>query len=155
MNIFEALRLSHDTQRTIATQLLATEGAAPERERLFRDLKHELAAHAAAEERSFYQPLIAHDESMALARHGMAEHHEMDEMVQELNRTDRSSPSWIAQFHKLRDKIFHHLDDEEHAFFQLAGKVLPERDKTRLAREYEEEFANWRLGKMPVSSAED
>jgi len=154
MNIFEALRLSHDTQRAQATQLLATEGDSTDRQRLFRELKHELAAHAAAEERAFYLPLIEHDESMALARHGMAEHHEMDEMVDELNKTDFSSPGWIAQFRKLRDKIFHHLEDEEHAFFQLAGKVLPERDKTRLAREYEEEFAKWRLGEMPVSSAE-
>jgi hypothetical protein len=154
MTIFEALRLSHDTQRVLATRLLATQGDSPDRASLFRELKHELAAHAAAEERAFYRPLIEHDESMALARHGMAEHHEMDEMVEGLNHVDFSSSGWLAHFQKLRDKIFHHLDDEEHAFFQLAGKVLSESDKARLAREYEEEFANWRLGQMPVSSAE-
>jgi len=154
MNIFEALRLSHDTQRALAAQLLATEGDSPQRARLFRELKHELAAHAGAEERCFYVPLIDHDESMALARHGIAEHHEMDEMVQELNRTDPSSPGWIVHFRKLHDKIHHHLSDEEHAFFQLAGKVLSESEKTALARQYEEEFADRRLGPMPLSSAE-
>jgi hemerythrin superfamily protein len=154
MNIFEALRLSHDTQRTLATQLLETQGSSAERNRLFRELKHELIAHEGAEERCFYGPLIAFDTTMAQARHGMAEHHEMDGMVDELNKIDTSSPGWIAHFQKLRDKIFHHLEDEEHAIFQLAGKVLGEREKMELAKAYEEEFANFRLGEMPINSAE-
>lgn len=154
MNIFEALRLSHDTQRTLATQILETQGDTPRRTELFRELKHELAAHAAAEERCFYSPLIDFDASMAQARHGMAEHHEMDEMVDELNKIEQSSSGWLVQFRKLRDKVFHHLEDEEHAIFQLAGKVLKEADKTRLAKAYEEEFANFRLGEMPINSAE-
>jgi hypothetical protein len=154
MNIFEALRLSHDTQRALAVRILATEGASAERAELYRQFKHELAAHAAAEERCFYAPLIAFDSTMAQARHGMAEHHEMDELVDELNGTEMSSPGWIAQFRKLRDKVFHHLDDEEHGIFQLSGKVLGEAEKTQLARDYEEEFARFRLGEMPLNSAE-
>jgi hemerythrin superfamily protein len=154
MNIFEALRLSHDTQRTLATRILETQGSTPERNNLFRELKHELAAHAAAEERCFYSPLIAFDSTMAQARHGMAEHHEMDELVDELNKMELSSPGWLPHFRKLRDKVFHHLDDEEHAIFQLAGKVLGEREKTSLARDYETEFATFRLGEMPTNSAE-
>jgi len=154
MNIFEALRLSHDTQRALATQILATQGDSPDRERLYRQLKHELAAHAAAEERCFYAPLIDSDQSMAQARHGMAEHHQMDELVDELNGMDFSSSGWIAHFKKLHHKVFHHLEDEEHAIFQLAGKVLTERQKTELAKNYEEAFVTFRLGEMPLSSAE-
>jgi hypothetical protein len=154
MNIFEALRLSHDTQRTLATLLLDTQGDSPERTRLWRELKHELAAHAAAEERCFYLPLIEHDESMGQARHGMAEHHEMDELVEELNGMEFSSSGWLAHFKKLHHKVFHHLEDEEHAIFQLAGKLLTEKQKTDLAKTYEEEFSNFRFGDAPVSSAE-
>jgi hypothetical protein len=154
MNIFEALRISHETQRALATQILGTKGDSPDRNRLFRDLKHELAAHAAAEERCFYSPLIAFDETMAQARHGMAEHHEMDELVDELNKMEFSSSGWIAHFQKLHDKVYHHLEDEEHAIFQLAGKVLTEAMKNSLAKDYETEFATFRLGEMPVNSAE-
>jgi len=154
MNIFEALRLSHDSQRTLAYQILETQGDSPERDRLYREMKRELAAHAAAEERTFYGPLIENDSSMAQARHGMAEHHEFDEMVMELDKVDYSSPGWIAQFRKLQEKVFHHLEDEEHAIFQLAGKVLSEAEKMELAKAYEEEFAKFLLEKAPVSSAE-
>jgi hypothetical protein len=154
MNIFEALRLSHDTQRTLATLILETAGDSPERDRLYRELKHELAAHAAAEERCFYLPLIEHDESMGQARHGMAEHHEMDELVETLNGMPFSSSGWLAQFKKLHHKVYHHLEDEEHAIFQLAGKVLTEAQKTQLAKDYEVEFSTFRFGEAPVSSAE-
>lgn len=154
MNIFEALRLSHDTQRALALKILETTGASAERETLYREFKHELAAHAAAEERCFYLPLIEHDSTMAQARHGMAEHHEMDELVEELNQIAPGAAGWIPQFETLQRKVLHHLEDEEHAIFQLAGKVLTEAQKTDLARAYEEEFARFRLGPMPSSSAE-
>ena len=154
MNIFEALRLSHETQRALATQILQTQGDAPDRNRLYREFKHALAAHAAAEERCFYGPLIGFDETMAQARHGMAEHHEMDELVDELNKMELGSPGWLPHFRKLHDKVYHHLEDEEHAIFQLAGKVLKESQKTELAKSYEEEFARFLLEKAPLSSAE-
>lgn len=154
MNIFEALRLSHDSQRTLATQILRSDGPGPERDRLYREMKRELAAHAAAEERAFYLPLIGHDASMGQARHGMSEHHEFDEMVEELGKIDPASREWIEKFKKLKDKVFHHLEDEEHAIFQLAGKVLTEAQKMALAKEYEEEFARFLLDKEPISSAE-
>lgn len=154
MNIFEALRLSHETQRALATQLLATQGDSPERNRLYLDFRRELAAHAAAEERCFYGPLIGFDETMAQARHGMAEHHEMDEMVDELSKMELRSAGWLAHFRKLHDKVYHHLEDEEHAIFQLAGKVLTEAQKNSLAKDYEAQFATFRLGEMPISSAE-
>ena len=61
MNIFEALRISHVNQRAQADNLIQTQGDSAERVSLFSELKRELAAHAAAEERFFYVPLIAHD----------------------------------------------------------------------------------------------
>lgn len=145
MNIFEALRISHDTQRALADQLVATQGDSPERDLLFRELKRELAAHAAAEERFFYVPLIAYDLTQEPSRHGIAEHHQMDKLVEQLDRTDFSSPAWLATAKELRHKIYHHLDDEEHSVFQLAGKVLTEAEKRSLAKEYEGEFVSQRL----------
>ncbi|MDB5930898.1 MAG: Hemerythrin cation binding domain protein [Polaromonas sp.] len=145
MNIFEALRLSHDTQRTLADNLIQTQGDSPERVSLFSELKRELAAHASAEERFFYVPLIAHDMTQEPSRHGIAEHHEMDELVEELEATDRSSPAWLAAAKALHHKIYHHLEDEEHGVFQLAGKVLGEAEKLSLALAYEGEFVSQRL----------
>lgn len=145
MNIFQALRISHENQRLLADQLIQTQGDSPERMSLFQELKRELAAHAAAEERFFYVPLIAHDMTQEPSRHGIAEHHQMDKLVEELGATERSSPGWLATARALHDKIHHHLRDEEQGIFQLAGKVLGEDEKLSLALDYEGEFVSQRL----------
>ena len=145
MNIFEALRTSHDTQRALADQLIQTQGDSPQRASLFKELKLELAAHAAAEERFFYVPLIAHDSTQEPSRHGIAEHHEMDKLVEQLEETDFSAPGWLAVAKELHHKVFHHLQDEEKSVFQLAGKVLTEAEKLSLAKGYEGEFVSQRV----------
>lgn len=145
MNIFEALRISHDIQRGLSDHLIQTEGDSKERKTLFDELKRELAAHAAAEERFFYVPLIAHDLTQEPSRHGIAEHHQMDELVEELEKTELTSPGWLATAKQLHHKIHHHLEDEEQGVFQLAGKALTEAEKLSLAKAYEGEFVSQRV----------
>ncbi|WP_407292729.1 hemerythrin domain-containing protein [Stutzerimonas zhaodongensis] len=136
MKIFEALRLSHDIQRELSERLVQTRGGSSECQALFAQLKHELWVHSVAEERHFYIPLMHDDKGVDLSRHAIAEHHEMDELVETLEETDPSSPGWLAQARKLSEKIHHHLEEEEHRFFQMAGKLLSDRQKTQLAGAY-------------------
>ena len=136
MTIFVALRISHDRQRELAEKMVATSGDSPEREALFAELKDELAAHSVAEERHFYIPLMQDDLGVDLSRHAIAEHHEMDEMIEELEETDLSSPSWLAQAKALSEKVHHHLHEEEQKFFQMAGKLLSEAQKKQLSGAY-------------------
>jgi hypothetical protein len=140
MNIFEALRESHDRQRSYAKRLVETSGDTPERVEAYKQLKAELQAHETAEERHFYIPLMAFDNGVDLSRHAISEHHEMDEMMEELDETEMSSPAWLATAKKLSDKVHHHLREEEQKFFQMAGKLLNEKQKVQLAGEYEKEF---------------
>jgi hypothetical protein len=145
VNIFEALRESHDRQRGYAENLVKTSGDSVERVEAYKQLKAELQAHETAEERFFYIPLMAHDLGVDLSRHAISEHHEMDEMLETLDETDMSSPAWLATARKLSDKVHHHLKEEEHKFFQMAGKILDDEQKQALAdqyvREYEEQLS--------------
>jgi hypothetical protein len=145
MNIFEALRVSHRTQRELSARLLTSKSEKHERFHVFSELKRELLAHETAEERCFYVPLFEHDATVDAARHAISEHHQMDEMVEELEDLDDSSPEWMQLAEKLCAKIEHHLTEEEHKFFQEAGKVLTEAQKVSLAKEYEAEFASLRV----------
>lgn len=137
--IFEALRESHERQRALYSALTETSGDTPERRALFEQLKTELAAHARAEDRHFYAPLMALDAGMDLSRHAIAEHHEVDEMVEALEETEPSSPAWLPLARKLAEKVEHHLQ-EEHRFFQMAGKLLTEKQKTTLAASYQADY---------------
>lgn len=145
MNIFEALRESHERQRGYADDLVKTSGDSQERVEAYKLLKAELQAHETAEERFFYIPLMAHDNGVDLSRHAISEHHAMDELMEELDETEMSSPSWLATAKKLSEKVHHHLKEEEQKFFQMAGKLLDEQQKQSLAgqyvKEYEEQLA--------------
>jgi hypothetical protein len=140
VNIFEALRESHERQRTYAKALIKTSGDTPERVEAYQQLKSELQAHATAEERHFYIPLMEFDNGVDLSRHAIAEHHEMDEMMEELDGTEMSSPSWLVTAKKLSEKVHHHLKEEERKFFQMAGKLLDDKQKEALAGQYEKEY---------------
>lgn len=140
MNIFEALRESHERQRTYAKALIHTSGDSPERVEAYKQLKSELQAHATAEERHFYIPLMEFDNGVELSRHAISEHHEMDEMMEELDETELSSPAWLVTAKKLSEKVHHHLEEEEQKFFQMAGKLLNDKQKESLAGQYEEEY---------------
>ena len=96
MNIFEALRESHEQQRSLADQLIKTSGSSDERKELFALLKKELYAHSVAEDRYLYIPLMFDDVGLDITRHALAEHHEMDELVEQLEDTEMSNPSWLA-----------------------------------------------------------
>jgi hemerythrin superfamily protein len=145
MNIFEALRVSHQTQRELSARLLASKAGSDDAQQVFEELKRELLAHETAEERCFYVPLFEHDATVDAARHAISEHHQMDEMVEDLQDIDPASAQWRDGVQKLCDKIEHHLTEEEHKFFQEAGKVLTEVQKTALAKDYEAEFTTLRV----------
>ncbi len=136
MNIYEAIREDHDIQRDLLDKLVKTSGDTKTRYSIFKKLKAELHVHANAEERHFYKPLISNDMMQEHARHGIAEHHEIDELVEQLEDTEQDASSWLKIAKKLKEKVEHHLEDEEHAFFQLSGKVFSEKDKIDLAKKY-------------------
>lgn len=135
--IFEALRHDHDRQRDLVARLVETTGDSDDRRKLFDELKAELTAHADNEERQFYVPLMKQDLTQEKARHSVAEHKELDDYVEQLEGYDRTAPQWLETARLLRERLEHHLDEEEHEVFQLAGKVLTDQQKTDLAEAYE------------------
>jgi len=134
--IFESLRADHEVMRDLAEKLLATHGESEARIRIYTNLKLEMLAHEKAEERCFYVPLIEVDLTQEKARHSISEHHELDEYLEELDGLDYSSPSWLKTATNMVKRLRHHMDEEEHEIFQLAGKALSERSKRSLAGDY-------------------
>ncbi|CAM4128326.1 Hemerythrin [Bordetella tumbae] len=139
--IYDALRESHEIQRSLCRKLLR---AAPHSERrleIYRELKIELAAHAAAEERFLYAPILMDDMGLDPSRHALAEHHEIDEYVEDLGKAETRGGSWLSKAKKLSDEVRHHLREEEKKFFQISGKILNDRQKIRLGRQYLQDYA--------------
>lgn len=143
LNIFDQLKISHEKQRELSNKLIQTSGNSLERKELFKNLKNELFAHAVAEDRFFYIPLMMTDAGLDITRHALSEHHEMDELLEKLTEMKLSSPQWLTVAKKLTETVHHHLEEEEHKFFQQAGKILDDKSKQQLAKKYHSEYVKY------------
>jgi hypothetical protein len=137
MNLFELLRQSHAVQRRLCSRLMSARSSPRQRTAAFMQLKVELQAHAAAEERYLYVPLLMKDAGLKSSRHALAEHHEIEELCEALSVSDKGGGDWLQTLAELCERVRHHLKEEERKFFKVAGRELTERHKATLARRYQ------------------
>lgn len=130
-DIFERLKQDHDLHRALIAEIEETHGASVEREQLFRRLTRELKGHAAAEEQALYSTMMRKPPTTDETRHSVAEHHEIEEALNDLAATDMASGAWLIKFKELRHDYLHHIDEEEDEHFPDFAKHL-----TRDDREY-------------------
>lgn len=134
--IYQTLKADHDKHRDLLKKLAATKGDSEERRKLWQTFYYDVSAHAAAEELSFYSKLIAESDGQPEGRHSVAEHHELDEMIQGLNEMDFSSPGWLARFRTLKERYEHHIEEEEEEIFPKAMEVIGGDSKGKVASEF-------------------
>ena len=127
-DIFGRLVEDHDHHRALLAMIAATQGHSPERERLFVELVKEIKSHAAAEEQALWSSVMRNPETTEDARHAVAEHKEMDEIMADLAARDMASPGWLRRFAKLREEYLHHVREEEQEQFVAAQEHLSPSD---------------------------
>jgi hypothetical protein len=127
-DIFGRLVEDHDTHRALFAMIEQTEGKSPERIKLFRELNKEVQAHAAAEEQALWSTIIRNPETTPVARHAIAEHHELDVMFADLAARDMSSSAWLVKFAALKEEYLHHIREEEQEQFEAAEGALTSSD---------------------------
>lgn len=140
--IYDALRESHEIQRALSKRLLDSEPHGDERKDIFEQLRIEEGAHAAAEERFLYAPILMDDNGLSPARHALSEHHKLEELFEELGKREPSEAGWLQRARTLVDELEHHLEEEETRFFQQSGKILDDEAKVRLAGAYRADYAH-------------
>lgn len=141
MTIFDELRSSHEVQRSLARSLTNGRASADKRRAAFLALANELDAHATAEERHLYVPLLMIDAGLSVSRHALADHHKAAKLVEELRGVDPTTDRFGELALQLSAEVRDHLDEEEHGTFQLAGKLLSKTKLRDLATGYRAEYA--------------
>ncbi len=141
MSIFKRLKADHELQRRLAERIMQTSGDSPDRRDAFATLKREIEAHASAEEQSLYATMMALPAGQPKARHSTAEHKEAADILEELTQLEMSSGAWLRRFEHLKQRLEHHLDEEEREIFPAANKLLSSSDVTDLAVIFDERKA--------------
>ena len=133
-DIYAKLKRDHDRQRDMMKRLSEDEG---DRTKLFEAFRLELQSHAAAEEESLYATMLGKPELRDDARHSVAEHKEVDDLLGEIMDLDPSAPEWEEKFAHLRHRYEHHIGEEEEEMFPAASDVLSDHKERELAGVYE------------------
>ena len=136
-DIFGRLVADHDEHRALIAMIEETSGDSPDRRRLFEEMVREVSAHAAAEEQALWSVVLRNPETTEDARHAVAEHKQIDELIEELQEADMSSPGWLTHFAKLKHKYLHHIREEEQEQFVAAEEHLSEADIAHLRATFE------------------
>ena len=137
LTVYDVLREAHQLQRQLCTRIVRVPaGKGADRQAVLTALRLELAAHAAAEERFLYVPMLMSDAGLDASRHALSEHHEIDELVEELQALALDGDAWQPKAKELSHKVRHHLKEEESKFFQTSGKILTDAQKQSAALRY-------------------
>ncbi|ABC63095.1 hemerythrin domain-containing protein [Erythrobacter litoralis] len=139
--IFKRLKADHERHRALLDKIGDTSGDSEERRQLLEEFTKEVKSHAAAEEQSIYADMLENPETTDETRHSVAEHHELDELLNDLAATDMSSSAWLQKFKKLDHEYRHHIDEEEEDHFPDFDEHLSESDKKELGAEFEKRKA--------------
>ncbi|HEY4548577.1 MAG TPA: hemerythrin domain-containing protein [Pedomonas sp.] len=131
-DIFDALTADHDRHRILLKKLENADASPDERMNLFEEFTRELKGHASAEEQALYSVILAKPDTTDKARHSVAEHKEIEDMLNHLATVDIASDEWMEKFEDLRDEYIHHIDEEEEELFPAASDVLTEADEVHM-----------------------
>jgi len=150
-DIFGRLVEDHDRHRALIAMIRQSEAKSPGRKRLFREFTKEVKAHAAAEEQALWSSVLRDPATTDDARHAVAEHKQIDDLVADLAARDLSAPGWLKRFDKLKEKYLHHIREEEQDQFVAAQKHLAPADIRHLRgvfnRRKRDEKANAKIEK--------
>ncbi|MGZ9810997.1 hemerythrin domain-containing protein [Pseudoroseicyclus sp. H15] len=123
-DIYEAIKADHDDHRALLDTIADTSGDSEERKKAWKSFYTDVKSHAAAEEETFYSKLISKTWGQDAARHSVSEHKELDDLMEELNEMDMSSPGWLQKFKSLDHDYRHHIDEEEEDVFARAREEI-------------------------------
>jgi len=135
--IFYRLKQDHDLHRDLLAQLAQTHGATDERADLFEQFTLEVKGHAAAEEQALYSTMMRKPPTTEDTRHSVSEHHEIEELLNDLAATDMASGAWLTKFKGLQERYLHHIDEEEEEHFPEFSKHLTKEDEAHMEAVFE------------------
>lgn len=150
-DIFGRLVEDHDKHRALIAMIEQTTSSSPERQKLFEEFCKEVQAHAAAEEQALWSTVLREPTTTDDARHAVAEHKELDDLIADLAARDYTSPGWLRRFAALKEEYLHHVGEEEQEQFVAAEKILSDADLKYMRKVFErrkkEEKAQARIEK--------
>ena len=156
-DIFGRLIMDHELHRDLLDALGETQGDSEERAELFERLTREVKSHAAAEEQALYSTMMRKPETTEETRHSVAEHQEIQVLLNDLAATPMGSGAWLTKLREFSERYLHHIDEEESENFDDYAQYLTPEDERHMRAVFErrkqEEMAEAEVTPEPLEDA--
>ena len=127
-------------QITALTEEKASDASTQKRVSAFTRLKPFLTAHARAEERAVYVPLVelrGSPDSRADGNEGFVEHSLVDVLMERLGKTRlAASDAWKAHAKVLQEMLDHHIKEEERGIFSELGEHFSDEQRDAMGADF-------------------
>ena len=78
--------------------------------------------------RALYSTVLRKPPLTSCGRHSVAEHHEIEELLNDVAAADMATGAWLVKFRELAHRYLHHIDEEEEEMFPKFAAELSEED---------------------------
>lgn len=134
--VYEKIKQDHETHRQLLANLAETQGDSEERRELWEKFYYDVKSHAAAEEETFYSKLMEDPSGQDDARHSVAEHKELDDIMEELQAMEFSNSGWLTRFRTLKHDYEHHMEEEERDIFKKGRSIFSEDEAVKFGENF-------------------
>src|SRR5262245_23184291 len=140
MNVLELLKKDHASVRALFTKFDSTSKTdLHKRGDLFAQIRRLLQIHYRAEEEIFYPALKSlNGEGQRLALQCLKDHRNVDELLMQLSRLNRTDRHFDEKFELLAEDVDQHVEDEEGEIFRFAEENFSSQELEDLGLEIEQ-----------------
>jgi hemerythrin-like domain-containing protein len=152
MDVIELLIADHNRVRGLISKYKDADEAdtSEEASELADKIIHELELHMTAEEDVFYESVKKRTgEIKDDVDEGYEEHHVAKILIDEIDRLDSGSDSWVAKMTVLIESVEHHIDEEEEELFPSVRSSTEASRRETLGKALDEEKVS--LGAVSLS----
>ncbi len=139
MNILNLLKEDHREVKGLLEQMEKTTGrGARKRQQLWEKYRMAMLAHAHAEQRVFYQPLLQEGDDPETILEAEVEHQVVERLMDDIAMTDVSDDKWVAKITVLKELVGHHVKEEESSIFKEARKAFDRKQLDAMGEAFEQ-----------------
>ena len=134
----DAIDLLKQDHRKVEKLFSEIEKSKDGRDRLFTELATELTVHAEIEEQLFYPAVQNAKQTHDLVLESFEEHKQVKMVLADLEKTDKSTDTWLAGLKVLMEDVKHHVEEEETELFpRVKEKILSREELENLGQRME------------------
>lgn len=143
MDILEKIRKDHTKARKLIQEITELDSHDEDVKKLiiFDQLKNELLAHAHSEDETLYKEMKKSniDELNNKAEHSEKEHNEIEDLIERVSTARADNEDWTFKFNLLKERLEHHMKEEEDEVFKVVNDNLGESMKNYIGDEMQDQ----------------